>query len=75
MIALHQFHRDLETVLELGLGSLRGNETLDELYWDSMALVMFIAMADEKYSVVISPSKLAEAKSVADLLALVNQRA
>lgn len=75
MIALHQFHRDLETVLELGLESLRGNETLDGLYWDSMALVMFIAMADEKYSVVISPSKLAEAKSVADLFALVNQSA
>jgi acyl carrier protein len=75
MIAPHQFHRDLETVLELDQESIKGNETLDELYWDSMALVMFIAMADEKYSVVISPSKLAEAKSVADLLALVNQSA
>ena len=71
MITQEQLHRDLETILELDPETIKGPETLDELAWDSMAVVMFIAMADQNYSVAVAPSKLVNAKTVNDLYALV----
>jgi acyl carrier protein len=75
MITPEVFYRDLEAMLELEPERIQGNESLDALEWDSMAVVMFIAMADEKYSAVIAPSQLSDAKTVPDLLALVTAAA
>lgn len=71
MITKEQLHRDLESMLELEPDSITGGESLDEIGWDSMTVVMFIAMADQNYSVAIAASKLADAKSVSDLYDLV----
>lgn len=75
MITQEQLHSDLEEMLELDPGKIKGNETLEEIYWDSMTVVMFIAMADQKYSVAIPPSKLAAAKTVSDLYSLITNPA
>ncbi len=74
MITKEQLHRDLEEMLELDPESIKGDETLDEIAWDSMTVVMFIAMADQNYSVAVAPSKLADAKTVSDLYALVSSQ-
>jgi acyl carrier protein len=71
MIAQEQFLRDLESMLERDPDTLKGDESLDEIAWDSMTVVMFIAMADQKYSITVAPSKLANAKKVSDLLGIV----
>jgi acyl carrier protein len=71
MITINQFHNDLESMLELDPGTITGDKSLDEIAWDSMTVVMFIAMADQNYSAAVSPSKLADAKTVADLYTLV----
>ncbi len=71
MITKEQLHRDLESILEMDPNSIDGTESLSSLPWDSMAVVMFIAMADQNYSAVISPSKLADAKNVSDLYSIV----
>jgi acyl carrier protein len=71
MITKETFHHDLESMLELDPGTIQGEENLADFYWDSMSVVIFIAMADEKYSAVIAPAKLAEAETVADLFELV----
>lgn len=65
------FYRELENMLNLDQDTIKGDEPLDDLYWDSMTVVMFIALADQKYSTAIAPSKLANAKTVGDLTALV----
>ena len=75
MIEEYQLHRDLEIMLELDPETIKGIETLDEIAWDSMTVVMFIAMADQKYSVAISPAKLANAKTVSDLYSLITDPA
>ena len=72
MIPSKTFYCDLEAMLELDPETIKGDETLEDLFWDSMTVVMFIAMADQKYSVPVSPAKLADATTVADLLALIN---
>lgn len=66
-----EFFAQLEEFMELDEGRLTGEELLDDLPWDSLAVVSFIAMADEHLDLSVRPAKLAEAKSIADLLAIV----
>jgi acyl carrier protein len=66
-----EFFSKLEEFMELDEGRLTGEELLDDLPWDSLAVVSFIAMADEFLELSVKPSSITEAKSVADLLALV----
>lgn len=62
----------LDEALELDPGTLTGEETLESLEsWDSLAVISFIALVDETMGVVVEGEKLAQAKTVADLLALV----
>jgi acyl carrier protein len=67
------FVAELERVLELAPGSVRGAEPLADLHWDSMSAIMFIAMADEKFGAKIAPERLTEAKTVEDLHNIINQ--
>lgn len=61
----------IEEMLEADPGSLAGDEPLDSLPWDSLAVVSFIALADEHLGVAVSPQALAQASSLADVMALV----
>lgn len=61
----------LDEMLELDEGTLTGDEELDSLDgWDSLAVISFIALVDEKLGIVVEGEKLAKAKTVADLLAV-----
>lgn len=65
-----QLNRDLESILELEPGAISGNETLEEINWDSLSVITFLAMADSNYGLSIPASKLQAVKTVADLLSL-----
>jgi acyl carrier protein len=70
-----EFLRALETQLEVPAGSLNGNQVLTELSsWDSMAAVLFIALADEKLGVTISGDQIARSKTINDLMSLLGDR-
>lgn len=61
----------LDEMLELDAGTLTGAEELESLdNWDSLAVISFIALVDEKLNLVVEGEKLAKAKTVDDLLAL-----
>lgn len=61
----------LDEMLELDPGTLTGGEALEELEnWDSLAVISFIALVDEKLGLVVEGEKLVKAKTVADLLSL-----
>lgn len=61
----------LDEMLELDAGTLTGAEELESLdNWDSLAVISFIALVDEKLGLVVEGEKLAKAKTVNDLLAL-----
>jgi acyl carrier protein len=63
--------RSLDEVLELEPGTLKGDETLESLDgWNSLAVISFIALADESCGVSLQPSKIANCQTVADLIAL-----
>ena len=53
-------------------GTLSGSEKLegDLVGWDSMAVVSFIAMVDDRLGTTLPPAEIAAAKTVDDLVAL-----
>lgn len=66
---------ELEEVLELDEGSLKDEDILADIeMWDSLAVVTFIAVVDEHLEMTLEPEKISQAKTVSDLVALVQDR-
>ena len=69
------FNAELDQLLELPVGTIKGDESLESLAgWDSLAIIGFIAMVDGKFGVVLSTSALGAAKTVGDLAAMLGDR-
>jgi acyl carrier protein len=67
----NEFLLQMDEILDLPAGTLRGNENLEELRnWDSTSLITFIAMAESNNGVNISPGEIVTCSTVADLLQL-----
>ncbi|MGR0188458.1 acyl carrier protein [Azospirillum aestuarii] len=66
-----EFLLALDEMLELDAGTLTGTEELDSIdSWDSLAVISFIALVDERLGHVVEGEKLVKAKTVDDLLGL-----
>jgi acyl carrier protein len=66
-----EFLLEMDEVLGLLPGTLRGNEKLDEVQnWDSTALITLIVLAEEANDTHISPGEVVGCSTVADLLRL-----
>ena len=67
-----EFLDQLAEILEVPAGSLTGTEKLEEMEgWTSIAMVSFIALADEHFGKTLSPRLFAGCDTVADLGKLV----
>lgn len=67
----NDFLLQMDEILDLPAGTLRGDEKLEELpNWDSTSLITFIAMAETNNGVNISPGQIVTCSTVADLLHL-----
>lgn len=65
------FLLEMDNILELPAGTLRGHEKLEELSnWDSTALITLIVLAESNNSVRINPSQIVNCLTVADLIKL-----
>ena len=61
----------IEELLELDPDTLSKDTELDSLpSWDSLAVIGYIALVDEEFSIIVDNDKLAAAKTVQDLLDL-----
>jgi hypothetical protein len=70
-----EFLRALESQLEVPEGSLNGNDAIRDISaWDSMAGVLFIALADEKLGLTVSGDQISKSKTINDLLSLLGDR-
>jgi len=66
-----EFLLALDEMLELDPGTLTGAEELESIdSWDSLAVISFIALVDERLGHVVEGEKLVKAKTVDDLLGL-----
>jgi hypothetical protein len=70
-MARDEFLLELDELLELPRGTLRGPEKLAELeQWNSTAMIGFLALADSSSGVRLSPRAVIKCATVADLLSL-----
>jgi hypothetical protein len=66
-----EFLLEMDEILGLPAGTLRGDERLEELQnWDSTSLITFIALAETNNGVSISPGQIVTCSKVSDLLNL-----
>jgi acyl carrier protein len=73
---MNEFIKALEAMLELEPSTLEPATPLSQIPgWDSMAVVGFLALADEIYSKAVAPSAIQKCATVADLAALVGKAA
>lgn len=55
--------------------TLTGAESFRDLSgWSSLVAIEFIAMADEQLDFVVSPTRLAESRTIDDLIAMLGDR-
>ena len=70
-MTLAEFFSEVAVVSSRPAGSLTGQETLDSLQgWDSLAVLEFMSMADEKLGIQLDPARLATCSRVSDLAIL-----
>jgi acyl carrier protein len=70
-----QFLLSLDEAVELEPGTLKGDEALADLEgWNSLAVISFIALADETCGISLQPSRIASCETVADLMALLGDK-
>ena len=66
-----EFLLQMDEILGLNPGTLRGDERLEDLKnWDSTALISLIVVAEANNSVPIAPDQVVGCSTVADLLRL-----
>jgi acyl carrier protein len=66
-----KFLLEMDEILGLPAGTLRGGEKLEELQtWDSIALINLIVLAETQTNASITPDQVVACTTVADLLRL-----
>ncbi|MGB7437322.1 MAG: hypothetical protein WBR26_00160 [Candidatus Acidiferrum sp.] len=66
-----EFLLQMDEILGLNPGTLRGDERLEDLKnWDSTALISLIVVAEDNNNVPIAPDQVVGCSTVADLLRL-----
>ena len=70
-----EFLRAIEELIDMDPGTLNGDEVLDSLGgWDSLAVISFIALVDESLGMILEGDKLADASTMAELMAMVEHK-
>ena len=69
------FYILLDELLEQETGTIKGQELLTSLQrWDSLAVIGFIAILDEHFSISVPAARIIACKSVPDLVAIVEAK-
>ena len=70
-MTMEEFIGQMADILEIPPDSLHSEDKLSDLEgWNSMAMVAFIALADEHFGKTLSPRQFAPCETVADLAKL-----
>ncbi len=70
-----EFYLMLDEIIEVAPGTVVPDSVLSDLAsWDSLAVLSFIALADERLKAVVSGNSISGCRTGADLLALVQDK-
>jgi len=66
------FFNELASLLDIERSNLSDNTLLNDLEWDSMAVISTIALIDEIFDIVISGDDLINCASIHDIFSLLD---
>ena len=66
------FYAELAEIIDTDVSNLNPDANLEALGWSSLAVVSFIAFADQNFNVILEPMKLTACKTVGDLIKLLD---
>lgn len=70
-----EFLLQLDNIIEARPGTLKGDDKLADISaWDSLAVLGFIAMVDDKFKMQLSGKAIGACESVSDLAGLLGDR-
>jgi acyl carrier protein len=70
-----EFLLQLDNIIEASPGTIKGDEKLADISaWDSLAVLSFIAMVDDKFKLQLSGKDIAACEDVDSLAALLGDR-
>ena len=64
---MNEFYEGMAEILEIEPSEIRPDLSLEEVSWDSLAVVSTIALVDDVYGVTLNPNALAECKTISDI--------
>ena len=74
-MTIQEFLREIEIISNSKPSSLSLDHNLAALVrWDSLAVIDFMAMADEKFGIAVSPVALSQCRTIKDLASLLSER-
>ena len=68
------FLRQLEAALERPASSIDGSEALQDIDWDSLGVISFLALVDESLNIQVSAKAVNDCGTVRELLALLGDK-
>jgi acyl carrier protein len=72
-VKVSQFLPLLDELLELEPGTVEGDSRLEDVGWNSLAVVGFIALVDENFGIAMSPPAIAKCETARDLTSLLGE--
>lgn len=70
---LEQFYAGLAEIFEIDQSKINPNLSLEEIIWDSLAIVSTIALADECFEVILDGQSLSSCAKVNDIQILIEK--
>lgn len=64
---MNEFYEGMAEILEIEPSEIRPDLSLEEVSWDSLAVVSTIALVDDVYGVTLNPNALAECSTISDI--------
>tara|TARA_Y100001933_G_C18867113_1_gene508407 strand:- start:539 stop:775 length:237 start_codon:yes stop_codon:yes gene_type:complete len=71
---IQDFLSELTESIELEEGSLNLDTKIESIEWDSLAVISCIALADEKFNVMLSGDELAKIITIGDIFQLISKK-
>ena len=70
---LEQFYAGLAEIFEIEQSKINPDLSLEEIIWDSLAIVSTIALADECFEVILDGQSLSSCEKVKDIQILIEK--
>ena len=71
---MSEFFEGLSEIFEIDLDKVQPELSLDEVDWDSVAIISTIALVDEVYGVFLDGDILSNCNSVKDIMDLIEKK-